>query len=602
MRAPLSLILALQLAVVAWAAPPRPAEVANPAITAAEITAHVRYLASPELEGRGSGTPGNDKAADYLAARFRAVGLRPAGEKGSYFQRFPVFTGVTLGERNLLTLQTGEGSLRLKVRQDFMPPGFAKNAQVEAPLVFAGYGISQPELGYDDYAGVDVRGKIAIVLRYTPDGDDSGKFGPYAQLTYKALTAREKGAAGLLLVTGPASAEPENLGRLSAGASATDCGIPVLFVKREHIERLLAEERTGLAELQTAMAHGQPRSFALSKARAKMRADVRRQIASTRNVLGLLEGSDPARKHEVVVVGAHYDHLGLGGEHSLAEGTDPQVHPGADDNASGTAGVLELAQYFAARRPRPSRTLLFVGFSGEEIGLLGSNYWTKNPTVPLERVVAMVNMDMIGRMRNDTVSVIGAGSSPAWKELLEGVNRSHRLTLRTGGASGFGGSDQQSFYARQIPVLFFFTGVHPDYHRPTDTWEKVDAAAQARLLHLVADTIEAIAALPERPAFQRAADQETSPGPGFRVYLGTIPDYAEEVEGVALQGVREGSPAEQAGLRAGDILVEFGGKKVRNVQEYTALLGTARAGVPVEVVVLRGGARLQFKVTPTARR
>lgn len=590
------------LAAAVWAAPPPPGALNNPEITPAEVAAHVGYLASDELAGRGSGTSGNNLAGDYLAARFAVIGLQPAGEFGSYFQKFPVFTGVKLGARNELTFQQQGKPTKLRVKEEFMPLSFTKNGSVTAPLVFAGYGISQPKLGYDDYKGLDVRGKIVVVLRYTPDGDDQGKFGPYAQLTYKTMTARDKGAAGILLVTGPGSKEPENLGRLTTGSSSTDCGIPAAFVRRSFIEKALQPGHASLTDLQTLMAHGSPKSFAMPWMRVTLRAQVDRQTAQTRNVIGLLPGSDPKLRDEYLVIGAHYDHLGMGGEHSLDSSGQPAIHHGADDNASGTAGVLELAQYFAANPKKIGRSILFMGFSGEEIGLLGSNYWTKRPTIPLERIAAMINLDMIGRMRNDTVSVMGAGSSPGWEELLESVNGEHKLTLKTGGTSGFGGSDQQSFYAKEIPVLFFFTGVHPDYHRPSDTAEKIEAEGEAKLLRFVADTAAKTSWLTPRPAFARSADQETAPGPSFRVYLGTIPDYAEEVEGVALQGVREGSPAEKGGLKAGDILVEFDGKKIRNVQEYTTVLGTAKPDQPIQIVVLRKGARVTLMVTPSSRR
>ncbi|MFN3651762.1 MAG: M28 family peptidase [Armatimonadota bacterium] len=574
----------------------------------------MKYLASPELEGRESGQKGNALAADYLARRFKAAGLKPAGEKGTYYQRFPVFTGVRLGNGNALEFRVDGETRRLELGEQFAPLAFSGNGSAGAPVVFAGYGISKPELGYDDYAHLDVKGKIVVVLRHTPDNDDEGKFGPFAQLTYKTMTAREKGAAGILLLTGPLSEVKEDLGvdpapngqglprlRYGLASGSTDCGIPAAFVSAAQVDELLAGSGKKLRDLQLTMAHGQPASFPLEGATARVTVRVERQTAPTRNVIGLLEGSDPKLKHEVVVVGAHFDHLGHGGAHSLSGNGKPEIHHGADDNASGTAGLLELAQYFGANRKKLGRSVLFMGFSGEEMGLLGSNYWTKHPTIPLERVVAMVNMDMVGRLKDDTFWVIGGGTSPAWKGLLDQVNAKHRFQMKVGGRSGFGGSDQQSFYAKGIPVLFFFTGVHADYHKPSDTWEKVNADGAARLFQFVADSVERVSRLAERPAFTRSAEEEQAPGPGFRVYLGTIPDYAEEVEGVMLQGVREGSPAEKAGIRGGDVLVEFDGKKIRNVQEYTVVLSTARPNVPVKIVVLRKGERIELSITPAAR-
>jgi hypothetical protein len=560
----------------------------------------VKYLASEELQGRGSGTPGADKAARYIADEFRKSGLKPAGEGGTFFQTFPVFTGVKLGERNRLILKAGKVALTPKVERDFMPLSYSANGFANAPMVFAGYGISKPDLGYDDYAGIDVRGKVVLVLRHTPDGDEGGKFGPFAMLHYKTLTAREKGAAGILLLTGPASDRPENLGEFRLESASADAGIPAAFVKREFVEKLIAPKT--LRDLQTTMAHGRPASFELPESKADLRVNVLRQTARTRNVVALLEGSDPALKNEVVVVGAHYDHLGLGGSHSLSASGKPEIHYGADDNASGTAGLLELAQYFAAHREKLGRSLLFMAFSGEEVGLIGSDYWTRRPTIPLSRVAAMINMDMIGRLRDDTLTVIGAGTSPAWKPLLEEANAGRGFTLKTEGAalSGFGGSDQQSFNAKDIPVLFFWTGSHPDYHKPSDTWDKVNTHGQAKLLGLVADVIERTSRMGARPQFVKVP-QATPAGGGFRVSLGTIPDYAAEVEGVALQGVREGSPADRAGIKAGDVLVEFDGKRIRNVQEYTAVLSGARPNVPVRIVVLRGGERVTLTATPQGR-
>ncbi len=620
LRPGLAGVIVLAAALTASAAPPPASSLRNPEITAAEVTSHVRYLSSDELQGRGSGTKGNDRAAEYIAARFKAIGLTPGGERRSFFQRFPVFTGVELGKENRIELKSGGSTDRLRVNEDFLPLGFSRNGAVTAPVVFAGYGISQPELSYDDYAGLDVRGKVVLVLRHTPDGDDNGKFGPYAPLTYKLLTAREKGAAGILLATGPLNEEPQppaEPGRgldgpqtparrprfpgLQRASASADSGILAAFVDLPVAERLLQRAGKQVKELQIAIAHGTPQSFPIPDTEATLRVEIRRETKVTRNVLGVLEGSDPQLKDEAVVIGAHYDHLGLGGDHSLAESAAPAIHHGADDNASGTAGILELAQYFAAHRSEVGRSLVFMAFSGEEMGLLGSAHWVKNPTLPLEKIAAMINLDMVGRMKADTVQVLGAGSSPAWKGLLEEANQPHRLQLKSGGGGSFGGSDHQSFYAKQIPVLFFFTGIHPDYHRPSDTWEKVNAEGEARLLQFVRDTTRRISHLTPRPPFSRTQEEQQAPSPGFRVFLGTIPDYAEEVVGVLLQGVREGSPAEKAGVKAGDVLVELGGKSIRNVQEYTTILSGLKANVEVAMVVVRKGERLSLKITPRAR-
>jgi hypothetical protein len=455
---------------------------------------------------------------------------------------------------------------------------------------------------------------VVIVLRHTPDMDDAGKFGPYAALTYKVMTAREKGAAGVLLVTGPLGENPiffdaEKDGAakkpgavtIPLGSGSTDAGIPAAVVHPKFIDALVSPTGKTLRDLQIMIAHGKTQSFLIPGARIGMNMNVVRETKPTRNVLGLIEGSDPKLKDEVIVIGAHYDHLGMGDEHSLAESREPAIHHGADDNASGTAGVLELAQYLAAHRDKLGRSVLLMGFSGEELGLLGSNYWTKHPTIPLGKVVGMINLDMIGRMKNDSCDVIGALSSPVWQGLLDEANRSVGLKLRVGGGTPLGGSDQQSFLAKDIPVLFFFTGVHPDYHRPGDTWDKVNGEGAAKICQVVADITERLSQEKTRPVYVKSKDAEPTSSPGFRVYLGTIPDYAEMVDGVMLQGVREGSPASKAGLREGDIIVELGGKRIRNVQEYTTVLGDAKPNVATTIVVNRKGQRVTLPITPAGR-
>jgi aminopeptidase YwaD len=576
----------------------------NPEITPEEVREHIRYLASPELEGRGSGTEGGRKAAQYIARQFREAGLKPKGKRG-YFQPFQITAASKMGEPNRVSLRAAGEEQSLKLRDDFLPLAFTANGRASGEVVFVGYGISAPPLNYDDYAGVDVKGRIVLILRQTPDGrEPNSRFSPYAPLRSKAMTAREKGAAGILFVTGPLTEGREDLGGFRNDASFSDSGIPAVVVKRAFADRLLATAGKTLQDLQTAIAHGGPSSLPLPGTMARLHCTVVRQRLQTENVLGFLEGSDPRLREEVVVIGAHYDHLGMGGEGSRDRGGAPAIHHGADDNASGTAGLMELAEHFGARKPRPKRSLLFAAFSGEELGLLGSAHYVKEPPVPLARTVAMVNMDMIGRSRGNALTVIGAGTSPQWEQILESANAPFQFDLRRN-ASGFGASDQTSFYAKDIPVLFFFTGVHADYHRPSDTWEKINIHGQARIVQLVAATLDRIADLPDRPQFVRAegsGPQMASASGGFSVYLGTIPDYSAEREGVTLSGVREGSPAEKAGLKSGDVIVQFGGKAIKNVYDFTYALRDAKAGEPIEIVILRGADRHTLKITPEPRR
>jgi Iap family predicted aminopeptidase len=329
---------------------------------------------------------------------------------------------------------------------------------------------------------------------------------------------------------------------------------------------------------------------------------VRKETRQTANVVGLLEGNDPVLRDEVILIGAHYDHLGLGGEHSLAPDKIGEVHNGADDNASGVAGLLELAQALAAVRSSLRRSILFIAFSAEELGLLGSNHYVKHPILPLERTVAMLNFDMIGRLRESGVIVYGVGTSPFWASALQRANEAIRLNLRIRD-DGVGPSDHTSFYLRGIPVLHFFTGVHEDYHKPSDDAEKITAEGTERIISLAYALVRELDRQPTRPAFVRVREERREAvASGFRVYIGTIPDYAESTDGVKIAGVRPGSPAEKAGLQVGDVILRVGSREIRNVYDYTYALQELKAGEEVEILVSRRGERLLLKVIPERRR
>jgi Zn-dependent M28 family amino/carboxypeptidase len=365
---------------------------------------------------------------------------------------------------------------------------------------------------------------------------------------------------------------------------------------------------------------------------------VRREAAAA-NVVGILEGSDPSLKSETIVIGAHYDHLGHGGAGSLAQ-KEGEIHHGADDNASGVAGVLEIARILTSQTPRPRRSIVFAAFSGEEEGLLGSNYYVNHPLVPLANTVAMINMDMIGRMKNKSLTIGGMGTATEWAALVDNANLLQGVTVTAaqGGspagspvasgmpivvasngqpivhsdpakqfslilnADGYGPSDHSSFYAKQIPVLFFWTGTHEDYHKPSDTSDKINYEDESRILGMVSRIVQSIDASDKRPSYTVAKTEATGRSTGFRVYLGTIPNYADSNEGLLLDGVREDSPAAKAGLKAGDRIVKLAGKDVRNVYDYTYALGEMKAGQEYEVEVIRGAERLKLKLTPAARR
>jgi hypothetical protein len=581
----------------------------DPEILASDIRYHLKYLASPELAGRGSGTEGNRTAAAYIADWMKRDAISPAGDGGSYFQNFDFVAAVRLGDSNHLAIirPAPAEPLVFVANQDFRPLAFSSSATVSGEILFAGYGISAPDSNYDDYQGLDVRDRVVVVLRYGPDGTDpQSPFAKYTSFRNKARVARDKGAAAIIFLNGPRDEQDDDLLKLTYDQSFESSGIPALSMKRDVIERLIAPSGMNLRAIQDSIkASRKPVRISLGGTAARIQTDVRKVKARTANVAGLLKGNDTLLNSQVVILGAHFDHLGYGGRGSGSLVPDTiAIHPGADDNASGTSGLLELMEAFSAKRKELKRSILFLFFSGEELGTLGSGYYVNHPLVPLERSVAMVNMDMVGRLENSRLTVYGTGTSPVWAPLLSRFNKDSSFTIKTI-PDGFGPSDHSQFYGKDMPVLFFFTGTHNDYHKPSDTWEKINYAGEERVVRYVKRIVDAVDVMPERPAFARSqAPAPASSGDtrSFSVTLGIIPDYAEGTEGMKIGGIRPNGPAEKAGLKAGDVITKMAGKKVLNIYDYMGLLGELKAGDVVEIEALRGGAIVTLKATMEKRK
>ena len=699
-----------------------------------QLRAHINYLASDKLEGRRTGTPGAEEAARYIEKEFRAAGLSPGvtaliqgqinASIPSYRQTFPYVAGVELGKGNALTAtrrvtEPSQGvpvAIDFRVGEDWMPLGFSASARVEsAPVVFVGYGITDAEQNYDDYKGADVKDKIALAFSGTPDGDNPhGRFTRSGELRFKAAAARAAGAKALVVIAREENFKDDKLAALKYDNAGGDAGLPVVVISQQaaakilgtggsmpltNLEKFFGSWANKVAEAMSKYAAEHPGStdtYGYSMAKQldshshgtsllevpkgvtlNITTDIVRKNAPAANVVGVLEGSDPKLKDEVIVIGAHYDHLGRGGEGSLAP-KEGEIHHGADDNASGTAGLLELARLFSQEREKVRRTIVFVAFGGEEEGLIGSSYYVEHPARPLAETVAMINMDMVGRLKDDALTIGGVGTSPQWREWIKDANEGYKITInrealglgppkdsngdgatrgqgapqdsskqgtpqdpskqtpdatpsqKTGDATpivimgtngqtvatatpaaiftlrlnedGYGPSDQSSFYSKKIPVLFFFTGAHEDYHKPSDTADKINYEGEATVLQFVRDIVYDLQAADKRPDFTLAKAETNSRSTSFRVSLGTIPSYAESSDGLKLDGVREGSPAEKAGLKAGDKVVKLAGRDVRNVYDYTQALSEMKAGQEYEVVVVRDGQRLTLKITPAVRK
>jgi hypothetical protein len=460
----------------------------------------------------------------------------------------------------------------LRVGEDWMPLGISANRTLELTgVVFAGYGITATELNHNDYNGTYSKTQVAVIKKGTPDGNNPhGKFTSAGQLRFKVAAAQSAGVGALLIISSEDDLKNDALAKLRYD-NAGLAGIPVAVISKQAAEKLANAKEVTLT------------------------TDVVRVEVAANNVVCVIEGSDPVLKNEAIVIGAHYDHLGRGGDGSLAPSSS-EIHHGADDNASGTAGVLELARIFSAQRSKLKRTLVFIAFSGEEEGLLGSNYYVNHPLVPLDKTVAMINMDMIGRMKDSKLSIGGVGTAKEWRQLI-GSGDTLALTLSE---DGYGPSDHSSFYIKQIPVLFFWTGTHNDYHKPSDTFDKINYTDEARILKMVARIVKDIDAADQRLTYTTAKVEQPRTG-GFRVYLGTIPNYADSSDGLLIDGVRDDSPAAKAGLKAGDKIVKIDNHDVKNVYDYTYALGEMKAGQEYVVEVLRGGEKVTLKITPQAR-
>jgi hypothetical protein len=560
----------------------------------------IKTLTEDKMEGRGDGTKGLLRAEHLLESRYKSLGLVPAGTQG-FLQPFTVTTGAKLKGKNHVMYQLAESKTELKLEQDYVPFSFSESGSAIAPLIFAGYGITADEFGYDDYAGIDVKDKIVVVLRYEP-ASFAAKTGNqglthHSQLITKAINARNHGARGLVLVNGKlGDGEEDLLTHFGSLSGPENVGILFAQVKNSIAQNWFQAAGKSLKDVQEQInASGKPFSFAFpDHLQATLSIQIETTRATVNNVLAYL----PGRTDEYIILGAHYDHLGRGNSDSLAPSQIGQIHPGADDNASGTSGVLELARLFAPMKGQLQRGILFASFAGEELGLLGSAAWVKNPTRPLDKAVAMLNMDMIGRIKDGKVYIGGVGTGSTFQKILEQAqNESHLKFDYSQG--GYASSDHTSFVAQKIPVLFFFSGLHADYHKPSDTWEKINPDAAARLLNVVAATTVAVASASERPAFVNVVESNPHSGGvpggggGYGPYFGSIPDFGQTENGVKFSDVKPGSPAAKAGLKAGDVLIQFGDKPIKNLYDFSDALRRSKVGDIVHVTVLRDGKELQ---------
>ena len=559
----------------------------NPEITIDELKQHISYLASDELEGRKPGTQGIEKAANYLKSQISKLNVKPLGD--NFFQYLDVITDVKAGDQNKLSFN----DFNAIINDDFTPLSMSDSKQVKASAVFVGFGfeINEENLKWNDYENVDVNGQWVIILRDAPNYSGNEVLDKYKSLRKKILTARDKGAAGIILVNGRDFDLEDNLISLSSSGRESNVGLPVVNVKRKVINKLLENYEFTVEQLEEAIKQNKsPKSFEIDIV-IDAQVDLKIINSKTKNVVALLEGSDPVLKNEYIIIGAHYDHLGYGGKNSGSRMPDTiAIHNGADDNASGTAANLEVFEKLAANRKDIKRSIIYVAFTAEEMGLIGSKYFSNNPLVDLSKIKFMFNFDMVGRLNPDTksISIGGTGTAEGLEDLIKSHTENSGLSVKFN-SEGYGPSDHASFYAKDIPVMFLFTGIHEDYHTPKDDADLINYEGEKLIADLTYDMIVDIANRSEALKYKEAGPKEQrSASSRMRVSLGIMPDVASsDIKGVRADAVIEGKPASKAGMRKGDIITAIDGKPVNDIYDYMNRLSGFKPGDKISVEILR---------------
>jgi Zn-dependent M28 family amino/carboxypeptidase len=576
---------------------------------------YVETLASPRLEGRLAGSDGEKLASDYIVAELQKIGAKPLPGQKDFLLPFEFTAGTKDGGSSISAQNGAKNGVESGVLFSAGPVralSFSDNGDVEGPMVFAGYGIVVPDsqgFAYDSYATLDVKDKIVIVLRYFPEDAEAktkGILARYADLRYKAMAARQHGAKAIVIVTGPTSPNAGELAPMTFDTAIAGSGIVAVSVTGDVAAKIFAANKP-LAAAQKSLDDANPHAtgFAIPDMTIKVHAAVEREKRTGDNVVAYLPATTPVTTvvKPWVAIGAHYDHLGHGEAGNTLAGKEDagKIHLGADDNASGSAAVLEIAATLA-KQPR-QRHVLLAWWSGEELGLIGSAAFSARPPVPLDAIAAYLNFDMVGRMQENKLTVQATGSSPAWGKIIERANVAAGFDLAVQ-EDPYQPTDVATFNAAGVPSLSFFTGTHADYHKPSDTADRIDYEDLDRVAAFAAAIVRRIEDTPEAPIFTKV-DQQMQQGAGragVRLFTGTIPDYSTEVKGLLLSGVVGGGPAEQSGLRKGDVIVEIAGQTIANIYDYTYALDVLKIGQPVKVLYLRDGKQFETMLTPGARK
>ena len=605
-------LFAMLVALVCLSGPAVRSAVAQPAADVAwRSQPHVEALAADRLEGRLTGSEGERLAADYLVSELEAIGATPLPGQADFRLAFGFTAGVD-DAGSSLSAKAGDAVVQWSGHDEVHALSFSDNGAITGPVVFAGYGLDVPESGgfsYDSYATLDVTDKVVLVLRYVPEDADQATraiLSRYAGLRYKALAARQRGAKALLIVTGPRSPNAGETIPMTFDTAISGSGIVAASISGEVAEAIFnhvpdATLEQAQASLDTANPH--VTGFEIPGLELTVETAVTREHREAHNIVGYLPPTtEPAAPEPYVLIGAHYDHLGRGGHgNSLARKDEAGgIHNGADDNASGVTAVLLVAGQLA-EAPR-ARGVAIAFWSGEELGVLGSTDFVKTAPVPIDEIAAYLNFDMVGRMQNNTLVLQAVGSSPVWPTLIEQANGPAGFDVQSQD-DPYLPTDVSSLNQASVPSLNFFTGSHSDYHRPSDDPEAINYADLDRIVDFGADIATRVVNLEAAPEFVRVArSTEGGDRDTLRVFTGTIPDYATDVEGLLLSGVIEGGPADEAGLAGGDVIVQFGSQTITNIYDYTYALDAVKIDEPLTVVYIRDGERRETTLTPRARK
>jgi len=561
-----------------------------------EILEHIKYLSSDKLEGRFPGSEGSKKAIKYISKNWEAQGVLPAGTK-KYEQPFSYISKVSLGNRNILRVRNSKS--RYKIKKDFIPIGWSGNGNIDDKVVFVGYGFDiDDSLSWNDYINVNVKNKWVLMFLNGPDGNSPhSPYGYHKKLYNKVIAARDRGVGGILFME---REEKENnkLKPLVYRQSASSAGLPIIQITHAVANNIINDKDKTVTDLRSKIDQELASfSFELDR-KVSARVNLKFEKETATNVIGFIEGSDPILNKEYIIVGAHYDHLGYGGHMSGSLNPDSmQIHNGADDNASGIAGILELSHKLMMNKKLLGRSIIAICFDAEEKGLLGSKFYTQTPTKDLEQTAIMINMDMIGRLNEKPITVGGVGSAKTLSETIEVVQKNHTLKIdKNISGMDFGRSDHASFYREDIPVLFFFTGAHQDYHKPSDDWDKIDYQGEKEVLNFVYDLIVQLSTNKEKPIFTEIAnDNSDNQSPSFNVTLGVIPSYGSQKIGMEIDGIsRKNGPADKAGIKKGDIIIEINNKKIRNIYDYMARLAELNSGDKIIVKIIRNKIEMEL--------